>query len=618
MAATFDSTKDFLHKLLEGVQEGRIQLPDFQRGWTWDDDRIRGLLASISQTYPIGVIMLLEAGGDSVRFQPRSVEGVGLSRAVAPERLILDGQQRLTSLFLALRSGKPVETTDVRGKAIKRWYYLDILKALDPQVDREDAIVALPEDKVIRNFRNESLAEYTTTEQECAAELLPLPLVFDTVALTAWMMTYLQQDLASTQEHLARWNALTQTIIQPFQQYQVPLIVLGKDTPKEAVCQVFEKVNTGGVALNVFELLTATYAADNFQLRKDWEKRLDHLRRYRVLSGLENTDFLQAVTLVASYARKQRQSEAAVTCKRKDILQLPLEDYRTWADPITRGFEEAARFLHGQKIFAARDLPYSSQLVPLAAIFCILGDAAAPEPVRARIARWYWCGVFGELYGSATETRFAKDVTDLAAWMDGGPEPTTISDAHFAPARLLTLRMRISAAYKGVSALLLHDGAQDFRTGEPVDVQMYFDESIDIHHIFPRAYCSAHGITPARFDCVVNKTPLSGRTNRIVGGNAPSVYLAALERRFSITPHRLDEILESHVIAPEALRTDDFDAFFRARQNALLDRIERAMGKVILRDTGSDGDVQTQLTEDSDELLDPLEWAAVPAGGRAS
>src|SRR6266436_7615961 len=95
--ATFDSTKTELRKLLNEIVEGKIQLPDFQRGWVWDDEHIRSLLVSIGRSFPIGAIMLLETGGEA-RFQVRAVEGVSLPQAKDPERLILDGQQRLTSL----------------------------------------------------------------------------------------------------------------------------------------------------------------------------------------------------------------------------------------------------------------------------------------------------------------------------------------------------------------------------------------------------------------------------------------------------------------------------------------------------------------------------------------
>jgi hypothetical protein len=75
----------------------------------------------------------------------------------------------------------------------------------------------------------------------------------------------------------------------------------------------------------------------------------------------------------------------------------------------------------------------------------------------------------------------------VLAWVDGGPEPRTVVDAVFAPARLLSLRTRGSAAYKGIRALLLREGARDLRTGEPSNVQNYFDEGVDVHHLFHNA-----------------------------------------------------------------------------------------------------------------------------------
>ena len=114
--ATFDSTKTALHDLLRAVHAGKMQLPDFQRGWVWDDERVRGLLASLSVSFPIGAIMLLETGGEGVRFKPRLVEGVDSRLTVEPETLILDGQQRLTSLYQALMSRAPVATKDAKGK----------------------------------------------------------------------------------------------------------------------------------------------------------------------------------------------------------------------------------------------------------------------------------------------------------------------------------------------------------------------------------------------------------------------------------------------------------------------------------------------------------------------
>jgi hypothetical protein len=546
------------------------------------------LLASISLSFPVGAVMMLQTGNPNVRFKPRLIEGVPSTVICEPERLILDGQQRLTSLYQSLFAGHVVTTRDSRGHPIHRWYYVDIAKAIAPNSDREDAIVSLPEDRIVRNFRGEVVRDYSTIEKECAAEILPLPLVFDTTKLLEWQMKYLSVEPTKMQERLTRWNALISEVIQPFQQYNVPLIVLRKETPKEAVCQVFEKVNTKGVALTVFELLTATFAADNFNLREDWDARWGRLHHYPVLRGVENTDFLQALTLLATRARRKNAMTSGtpaddapgISCKRRDVLQLTLDDYKAWAEPLTKGFEKAAKFLYTQHFFASRDVPYRTQLVPLAAALAMLGAKAENDGVRAKLARWFWCGVLGELYGGAIESRFAKDLPELIAWTDeGGSEPSTIVDAAFAPARLRTLRTRNSAAYKGLYALLLRDGGLDFRTGDAVTVQAYFDEKIDIHHIFPKKWCLARKLEASRYDCVVNKTPLSAKTNRMIGGNAPSVYLASVQKNAGIDIARMDAILQTHLIDPKLLRTDDFNSFFDARERALLKRVEQAMGK---------------------------------------
>src|SRR5712692_707914 len=145
------------------------------------------------------------------------------------------------------------------------------------------------------------------------------------------------------------------------------------------------------------------------------------------------------------------------------------------------------------------------------------------------------------------------------------------------------MRTRLSAAYKGVNALLMREGAQDFRSGHKFDHTVFFGENVDIHHIFPQAWCKAHGKKPNVFDSIINKTPLSYRTNRIIGGVAPYEYLAQLEKGNETTPpieaKRLDTYLSTHLIDPSLLRTDRFDDFMTDRQKRLLALIEQATGK---------------------------------------
>jgi hypothetical protein len=588
---TFDSTKESLLEMLRNIRQGKIQLPDFQRGWIWDDDRIVSLIASVSLSYPIGTVMMLQTGNEDVHLKARLVEGVVLDNPPEPERFILDGQQRLTSFLQAIYSDNPVDTRDARGARIRRWYYIDIAQAMNSDGDREEAIKSLPEDRKIINFRREVVADYSIPEKEYEAGLFPLSQVFN---CADWRRGY-NRFWGWDSEKAKLFDEFESEVIKRFEQYQVPLILMRKETPKEAVCQVFEKVNTGGVSLTVFELLTATYAADNFSLRDDWTERKRHLKEQRVLARVENTDFLQTVTLLTTYSRRlesiangvQSDNAPGISCKRKEILRLSLDDYKTWADRATRGFEKAARFLHSQKIFTARDIPYQTQLVPLAAILAVLGDSADSDGAKAKLARWYWCGILGELYGGAIETRFARDLPEAVEWVSDGSEPSTISDANFVPERLYALRTRNSAAYKGLHALLLRDGCRDFRTGDPIDEQIYFEDAVDVHHIFPQHWCKNNGIDMKLSDSIVNKTPLSAKTNRIISGNAPSTYLPRVQKSSGYNDSRMVEILQSHVIEPKYLQLDNFDSFFKSRKNALLARIEKAMGKPVARVTTS-------------------------------
>lgn len=595
VVSTFDSTKTDLSELLTDARSGDAQLPDFQRGWVWDDDHIRDLIASVSRSFPIGTVMMLEFGSE-VNFRTRPLEGASPDSG-APELLVLDGQQRLTSLFQSLMSDKPVATKDAKGLRIDRWYYLDIRRCLDRNAEREDAVLSIPADRVVRtNFGRDVVLDLTTRTNEYENCLFPLSEVFDHYAWASGFRAHHSYD----PDFSRMWDEFERDVVQRFRSYQLPVIRLHKQTPKEAICLVFEKVNTGGVSLTVFELLTATFAAvapPDFELRGDWEAREHRLHQHRVLRDVANTDFLQAITLLATREKRAAALAAgesedrapAISCKRRDILRLTYDDYRRYADPVMEGFERVARFLHRERIFETKFLPYSTQLVPLAVLLAVVGDDGLEKPpLRDKLARWYWCGVFGELYGSATETRFARDLPDVLRWIDDVAEiPRTIIDANLTPERLMTLRTRNSAAYKGVYVLLIREGAHDFRTGEAANDQNYFEEAVDIHHIFPKKWCrdrSPEPVSAGLFDSIVNKTPLTARTNRIIGSRAPSEYLRSLRDNHGVSETAETKSLASHFIDPQYLRSDDFEAFFHARHRELLTRIGTIMGKQLLVD----------------------------------
>jgi hypothetical protein len=405
------------------------------------------------------------------------------------------------------------------------------------------------------------------------------------------------------------------------------VIALDRSTSKEAVCVVFEKVNTGGKALDAFELVTAMYAASGHELRKDWygddgikgrHRRLADVLRPAdsdsgILASVSNTDFLQAISLfytrerrrTAEQAGKQGKELPAVSGNRQALLDLPLDAYKQFETKVKHGFAQSAKFLHMLHIYRIFDLPYQSQIVPLAAVLADIGDVWEHDATRAKLVQWYWNGVFGELYGSAVESRIARNFMEVPVWLKGGPEPLTISETIFRADRLKTMRIRLSVAYKGMNALLMKEGAQDFRSGQKFDHTVFFGENVDIHHIFPQDWCKAQGIKPAIFDSIINKTPLSYRTNRIIGGVAPSQYIAKLEKGNETTPpiasQKLDAYLKSHLADRVLLRADEIETFMDDRQKQLLAPIEQAMGKAAytgnVTEEGEDAEADEDATE---------------------
>ena len=480
-----------LSQLLDEVNTGKTQLPEFQRDWTWDDGRICGIIASLSQGYPMGAIMRLQYGNPEIKFKYRTIKGVG-ELNVVPDFLVLDGQQRLTSIYQSMFSQQPVSTKTEKGKNnIERYYYLSMEKCMDKYEDRIDAVISVPSDRKIKeNFDRDVKLDLSTQDKEYEQKMFPVNIIFDSNALLQWQFGYMTYYSGKTDE-LELLKSFQNEVMNTIVKYKLPVITLDKSTPREAVCKVFENVNTGGVPLTVFELVTATYATQEFDLRKDWKKcrkqiqGIDDTLRTDLLDGIDETTFLTTVTLYTSYVDKQagKDHARAVSCKKKDVLNLPYES--------------------------------------------------------------------------------------------------------------------LSAAYKGVIALLYKEKCRDFMNDTTIDIVNSMLESPDIHHIFPEAYCVKMGIERKYYNSIVNKTPILPATNRSIGGRAPSEYTKNILKKVDgLTEDVLKERIESHCINYEALVSDDFHTYLIDRAKKILGLIEKAMGKPV-----SDRDADTTVEQFGEKLV---------------
>ena len=619
----FDTTKEDLRDLLRDAKEGRLQLPDFQRDYVWGDEDVRSLISSVAKGFPVGALLILQTGGE-IRFKPRLLAGVP-AQDTRPKELLLDGQQRITSLYQSTYSEHPVRTRSQRGTVVDRFYYLDIKKALTMGADIGEAIIGVPADRITRkNFGREIVLDLSSRVKEFEQHMFPLNQVFDN---KNWFYDWRDHWKARGEDVSDLEKDFDRGVIDKIQRYKMPLIRLDQNNGREAICLVFEKVNVGGRKLTAFELLTAIFASSGFDLRGDWHGHTDKSqigRRERiigspnkrdVLTQVASTDYLQACTLLHTRERRisrivegvQGRELPQVSCRRDALLALPLDGYRAHADAVETGMTEAGSFLNEQKIIWHKDVPYPPLIVALASTFAILGKDAQKAAAKTKIACWFWSVTLGELYSSSTESRLARDVPELVEWLRGqGPKPRALDEAVFQQERLRSLRTRSAAAYKGINALLMYHGCLDFKTTRPIDIMTFFNDRIDIHHVFPEAWCKKKGIPSALYNSIVNKTPLSRATNIFIGGNAPSLYLRKLEQEGGLSAASLDYVLRTHLVEPEYLRNDDFESFFDTRKQALSRIVAQAMGKPVFTEEGTDeSEIDAEIEDEETTELGP-------------
>ena len=618
----FRTNPVLLKTLLDDVEDGRIRLPDFQRGWVWDDDRIKDLLVSVSNMFPIGAIMSLTAGGN-MRFKTRPIEGVEIRPEDEPDTFLLDGQQRLTSLYQALRHPGPVNTRNRRNQPIRRRFYMNILAALDPDADQETIFVSIPENLVATRITSQGLEELdlSTPDLEYKSHMIPTERLMDP---TRWALGYIRFWERSDKPHPYRdpvefYERFENTVIANFNEYQLPVIELDKDTSKEAVCTVFEKVNTSGVALNIFELATASFAAETevFSLRDDWEKRQERMYSFAgTLQGIQGDHFLQTINLIKTYEDRKRAIASGVpedlapgvSNKKRDVLNLRLYDYEHWADRVEEGFIQAAKFLQTQYVFKQKDVPYTTQIIPLAALHVELQRELDSDAAKSRLEHWYWSGVFGEQYAGTTETQIELDIRDVPRYVRENILPGTVALAAFSPVRLIGLKSRNSAAYKGLLALLMKNGAADWMSGDPLGIVHLLNGNIEVHDIFPAAWCERSQIPKNLYNSIINRTPVDAATNRTMRDHAPSRYLALLRNRAPVGT--LVNILSSHHLDIGTLEEDNFPAMFIERGRSMLAMVGEVMqkdlgdGEESLR--GSLREAGLEIVSEQDDMLDEL------------
>lgn len=222
--------------------------------------------------------------------------------------------------------------------------------------------------------------------------------------------------------------------------------------------------------------------------------------------------------------------------------------------------------------------------MPLAAILARVEDLS--KDGQDRLNRWFWSGIFGELYGSASvDLRASRDVTEVLEWVEN-PEaqpPKTVVDATFMESRLLSIK-EDSAVWKGLFALLMARGARDWRTGEPFNSDTVEELQPSFEPIFPLKYCRQVGVSEEVALSILGYTPMGKRTEVVLQGYDPARYLPRVQSKSIMEDEEFDAVLATHELDPSHLHKSQARDFFDDRRRRIVGMVEYALGKEVIRD----------------------------------
>lgn len=572
--------KKKLMYMVEESAKGIVALPQFQRNFVWSRDAIADLLTSLLRGYYIGSFLLLRSDPESQPFAVRPILGANVaSDKIRPDWLILDGQQRLTSLHYAFTA--PDEPVRYTKHAYRFFIHLDHL------LDGND-------DELVESVRFDQCSEWEEKTVQFQQRILPLKEIPTwnrwKDAYEDWLDDSGNDDLKNTYRNKWRepWRkAIGQNLLEVDIPYiEIPKIKEGDEDGIADVCVIFEKLNSTGEPLSVYDLLTARLYKHNIDLHALWAEAVSQHQILNELSDEKPDTYGVLLLRTIALIRKKE-------CKGKTLINLPPTDFEDDWRAAAEAMEEALKRLMstqegGFGVIDPKWMTYSTMLPVLAVALKVAKDSKAGPEAYTDIHAWYWGSVFSERYTGSVESTSYRDAMDLVQ---------RIENPSFEPVCYRVFRERIlenpnftfmdehrrNGQYRGIMNLIALQGARDFGSEDSIEFH-----KLDDHHIFPTAYLrDFHDLKGGeKVNTIVNKTLIVDTTNRSISRKSPKDYLESV-----LPAGHKEKILRSHMInaeAQSAMETNNYNDFVEARNKVLVNRVRELVG--VAAATGEAGD----------------------------
>lgn len=554
-------TDDSIRTILENIDKGKWVIPNFQRDFTWTTTQVKELIESVLQSYYIGAVLMWKCRDNkSAKLAVEPVYGTKITQDdLETEAIILDGQQRLTSLYYAKYS------PDKRLKWTKYPYafFIDIEKIL-----REDYDDCVKQDSKQSSWCRKLL---TSRKEQFEQKLFPIS---ELENLYYWLddfQEYLEDEENISREESGNMKKKIREHLEILEKdYRIAIIELSEDMKLDHVCEIFERINSKGTTLTVFDLLNARLLKDGIELRKKlWDSIVNNGDGLINEFSKDNSRFPVLVLQAVSLSRKGY-------CKRKDLIELTsnnfVEDWNTAVDFINKALKVITNYRKDILSFGVIDKnysPYQPMIPILALLLKEIKDERDIPSCSSKIAKWYWSSVFKRTYSGSTDTQMAKDFKQMKAWFkDDSQVPDVVNDARKSlDFNLIEETRTTGAAYRGVLSLIVLNGAKDFITGQPPEYNRLND-----HHIFPKGQIENIELDKKEnINSVLNRTLISedsnlkGKTKKL-----PREYLKEIEK--NIGKEQLLKNLQSHFINErcyEHMLDNNFKDFIKERSKLI-------------------------------------------------
>lgn len=535
--------------LIKEVYQGKVILPEFQRSFVWTKENIEELLVSILQEYFIGTFLILDTPPEKSVFPLRLVEGLEeINPNASPYkhptvRVVLDGQQRLTSLFYVIYE-PPVPLNKSRHPYK---FFLILNNLIDGNPDDAVSGVSLADRR--------RLSEMQKSVDEGKA--VPISLFRDAAQFYEWLNAnkgVVRDDLRN----------MIKTYYERFSNFMIPIVSITSETGKDNIINIFERINKTGVRLSLFDLIAARLYLKGVNLRELWDK---FTKKNNAIAKVIQPEFI--IKIISIWQNKEPRKSAlldVVDELDKKSFENKWEEACYW---LKEAYNRVSSSSGGYGAFKPNWIPYTTLLVPLAVLLWKISQGKAGEATYRKLDSWYWASVFTQRYDQAVDSTSYKDFKDLIKWIDNGECPSWIENFQAEQINLDEADDKKSAIYRGIMCLIVQTGARDFINGQAAPLLECQDD-----HIFPKSIFGRE----KSVNSILNRTLISASSNQIKGKSRPSEYISKFLRMHGNEVDRFLKTLNSHLIPEEAIRAmerDDFSNFIELRKAAIKKEIIR-------------------------------------------